>query len=202
MFFATATLFTSCGCNAQGEIAAKEFTFQEFFATRKNDTREYILLGGGWLHTIQSGNPSQFIANWLSAHSAATIEPVSRMGITNTNSKRTEEMVYIWAEDGETNLNVDLVRGGIFPAAVMADMVDNYDGLTEELKRPELAAARAQIEKERAKAPQDRPRRLIPEDRYRQFAHRIEAAEKQARSEKLGIWSDEKKEERQAEGFP
>ncbi len=31
------------------------------------------------------------------------------MGMTNTVSKRTEEMVYIWVEDGEMSLNVELI---------------------------------------------------------------------------------------------
>jgi hypothetical protein len=196
------TLCASFGCNAQGESAAKELTFQGIFATRKNDAREYIVLGSGWLRAIQSGDPGQFISSWLAAHPAASIKPISRMGVTNTKSKRRDELVYIWVEDGEMSLNVDLVRAGIFPGAVMADMVDNYNGLTEQLKRPELAFAKAQIEKERAEAPQDRPRRLISEDQYQLFAHRIELAEKQARAEKLGIWSDAMKEERESDGYP
>jgi hypothetical protein len=160
------TLCASFGGNAQGDSAAKEFTFQGIFATRNNDASEYIVLGSGWLRTIQSGNPGQFISSRLAAHPAASIKPISRMGITNTKSKRRDELVYIWVEDGEMSLNVDLVRAGIFPGAVMADMVDNYNGLTKQLKRPELAFAKAQIEKERAEAPQDRPQRLISEDAY------------------------------------
>jgi hypothetical protein len=197
-----ATFWVPFGCNAQGEGAAKEFSFQEIFATRKDDGREYIVLGSGWLRTIQSGNPGQFISSWLAAHPAASIKPISRMGMTNTKSKHTDELVYIWVEDGEVSLNVDLVRAGIFPGAVMADMVDNYNGLTEQLKRPELAFAKAQIEKERAEAPQDRPQRLISDDQYQLFAHRIELAEDQARAEKLGIWSDAMKEERESDGYP
>jgi hypothetical protein len=196
------SLCTSFACNAQNLSAAKDFTFQEIFATRKGDAREYILLGSGWLRSIQSGNPGQFISDWLAAHPAALIKPISSMGITRTKSKRTEELVYIWVEDGEISLNVDLVSAGIFPGAVMADMVDNYNGLTEQLQKPEFAAVQAQVEKERAEAPQDRPQRLISEDQYKQFAHRIEVAESEARGEKLGIWSDAMKEERESEGYP
>jgi hypothetical protein len=199
---AVAVLCSSQECKAQNEIVAKELTFQEIFATRKNDPREYILLGGGWLRTIQSGNPGQFISNWLAAHPAAKIKAVSRMGVTNTKSKRTEEMVYVWVEDERMSLNVDLVRAGIYPAGVMADMLDNYNGLTESLKRPELAFAKAEIEKERSEAPQDHPQRLISDDEYEQFRQRIVAAESQARTEKLGIWSDAMKEARQSDGYP
>jgi hypothetical protein len=200
--FMTVSLCISFVCSAQNVSAVNEFTFQNIFATRTGDAREYILLGSGWLRSIQSGNPSQFISSWLAEHPAASIRPISQMGITNTKSKRTEELVYIWVEDGEVSLNVDLVRAGIFPGAVMADMVDNDNGLTELLKKPELADAKAQIERERADAPQDRPQRLISDDQYKQFAHRIEAAENQARGEKLGIWSDSMKEERESEGYP
>ena len=193
---------TPSACNAQNLSAAKDFTFQEIFATRKGDAREYILLGSGWLRSIQSGNPGQFISDWLAAHPAALNKPISSMGITRTKLKRTEELVYIWVEDGEISLNVDLVSAGIFPGAVMADMVDNYNGLTEQLQKPEFAAVKAQVEKERAEAQQDRPQRLISEDQYKQFALRIEVAESEARGEKLGIWSDAMKEERESEGYP
>ncbi len=100
------------------------------------------------------------------------------------------------------SLNVDLVRAGVFPGAVMADMVDNFNGLNELLKNPQLAATKAQIEKERAEAPQDRTERLIAEDEYRLLMHRVEVAETQAQSKKLGIWSDALKEERESEGYP
>ena len=193
---------TSLACNAQNLSAAKEFTFQQFFATRKGDPREYIVLGSGWLRSIQSGNPGQFIADWLAAHPAAFIKPISSMGVTRTRLKRTEELVYIWVEDGESSLNVDLVSAGLFPGAVMADMVDNYNGLTEAIQKPEFAAIKAQVEKERAEAPQDRPQRLISEDQYDQLVHRIEVAESEARDRKLGIWSDAMKEERESEGYP
>jgi hypothetical protein len=200
--FVMVTLCTSFECHAQDVSAAKEFTFQEIFATRKDDAREYILLGSGWLRAIQFGNPSDFISSWLAAHPSATVRQVSRMGMTNTVSKRTEELVYIWVEDGEMSLNVDLVRAGIFPSGVMADMVDNYNGLTELFKKPELAFAREQFEKGPAEAPQDQPQRLISEDEYKQFADRVVAAENQAREEKAGIWSDAMKDERESEGYP
>lgn len=89
-------------------------------------------------------------------------------------------VVYIWVEDGETSLNVDLVSAGIFPGVVMADMVDNYDGLTEELQKPEFAAVKEQVAKERAEAPQDRPQRLISEDQYKAAQHIGMTASKQS----------------------
>jgi hypothetical protein len=194
-----------CGalvCNAQDLTFAKELTFQEIFASRQNDTRAYILLGSGWLRTIRFGNPGQFVSKWVEEHPAATIKPISRMFTTNTRTKKTEQIVYIWVEDGEMSLNVDLVRAGVFPGAVMADMVDNFKGLNELLKDPKLAAAKAQIEKERAAAPQDRTERLVSEDDYKRRMRSIEVAETQAHKEKLGIWSDSMKADREEEGYP
>jgi hypothetical protein len=59
-----------------------------------------------------------------------------------------------------------------------------------------VAATKTQIEKERAEAPQDRTERLIAEDEYKLLMHRVEVAETQAHSEKLGIWSYAMKQER------
>jgi hypothetical protein len=189
-------------CKAQDLNFAKDLTFQEIFASRLNDAREYILLGGGWLRTTQFGKPAQFVSRWLQEHPAATITPISLMFMTNTRTKKTTEYVYIWVEDGEASLNVDLVRAGIFPGAVMADMVDNLKGLNELLKDPRLAATKAQIEKERSEALQDITERLVSEVDYERQMRRIELAETQAREEKLGIWSDAMKEEREQEGYP
>jgi hypothetical protein len=194
-------LCSTFACNAEDVRTANELTFQEFFASRPGDARAYILLGSGWLRTIYYGSPSDYISKWLAAHPAATVKPISRMFTTNTKSKRTSEHVYIWLEDGSDSLNVDLVRAGLFPGAVMADMVDNLNGLNELLKNPMLADTKAQIEKERAAAPQDLTERLIADGEYKALMRRVEKAETQARSEKVGIWSDAMKEEREAEGY-
>ena len=111
-------------------------------------------------------------------------------------------MVYIWVEDGKQSLNEEIVRRGLFPAGVMFDMVDNRKGLDELLKDPKLADTKAQIEKEREEAPQDVSERLMPEADYQSRMRRIEAAEDLARKERVGIWSDAMKEEREAEGYP
>ncbi len=82
-------------------------------------------------------------------------------------------------------------------------MVDNARGLDRLLQNdPTLANLKAQIEKERAAAPEDRAERLISEDDYKARMLRVEEAESKARSEKLGIWSDAMKDEREADGLP
>jgi hypothetical protein len=84
----------------------------------------------------------------------------------------------------------------------MRDMVDTRKGVDELLKDPKMASAKAEADKERAEAPQDRVERLITEDDYIVRMRRIDEAEALARKEKLGVWSDAKEEERQAQGYP
>lgn len=206
------TLLTSLSggaqCNAQDKTdtqnlnGAKYLRFRDIFASRPEDQRTYVLLGSGFIRGLRFGNPSAFISDWLAAHPSAGITRISRMGTTNTRTLKTTEIVYIWVEDREHSLNVDMVRVGLFPGTAMYDMVDNLNGLNRLLEDPKLADARAQIEKERAASPQDRTERLITEDDYRERLRRIDAAESQARAEKLGIWSDAMEAERQSEGYP
>src|SRR5262249_49191287 len=105
-------------------------------------------------------------------------------------------------EDGDQSLNVELVRAGVFPGGVMADMVDGQKALDEELKNPKLAGMRADIDKERREYPHDRVERLVSDADYKRRMQAIHQAEAQEREEKLGIWSDEMKEEREMEGYP
>jgi hypothetical protein len=201
-----ALLVIAMTCNAQNlsqdVSVARELTFHQFFATRQGDPREYILLGGGWLFTVQSGNPGKFVSDWLAVHAAATIRPISRRFSTNTKSKITSEMVYIWVEDGNQSLNEEIIRAGMFPGAAMYDMVDNQKGLERLLQDPRLAEAKALTEKQQAAAPQDRAERLIADGDYQALMRRIDAAEQVARKEKRGIWSDAMKQERQEQGYP
>lgn len=195
-------LWRTTACHAEDRIPANQLVFKQIFASRIGDPRSYHLLGGGWVFGIQAGSPTAFITAWNSEHPAAVVKPISRMFTTNTYSKRTTELVYIWIEDGAASLNVDMIRAGLFPGAVMVDMVDREKALNEQLSMdPRLAETKAAIDKERAKAPQDRSERLVPDDEYRLLLHRIEVAEAQARHEKLGIWADSRKADRESVGL-
>ena len=186
----------------RGNSAADLHFLNDIIATKSNDQRVYVLLGSGFLRALSFGDPKTFESNWLTANPNAIVTNISRMIMTNTITHKQEEIVYIWIEDGERSLNVDLVRAGIFAGGTMFDMVDNQKGLDELLKTdPKLADARAQIEKERAAAPQDRSDRLVPEGDYKARMLRIEDAESDARAKKLGIWSEAMKDEREAEGI-
>jgi hypothetical protein len=188
--------------SADSILAWRDLTFKDILATRQGDSRLYVLVGGGWLRGIRFGDSGKYVSQWLAEHPAATITPISQMLMTNTRTKKGSELVYIWIEDGDASLNVDLVRAGMFPGASMADMVDNDKGLTELLKNPQLADAKAQVEKERAEMPQDRPERLVSEEEYKLRMDRVQVAETKARQERLGIWSEEMKAERESDGLP
>jgi hypothetical protein len=162
----------------------------------------YVLLGSGFLRPLTSGKPATFISDWLHAHPSAVVIPVSRMLSTNRFSGEQIEIVYIWIEDGGSSLNVDLVRRGFFVAGAMVDMVDNQTALDALLRRsPKLADIREDMARERLETPQDRTERLVGDSVYKARLTQFQAAERLARREKLGIWSDAMKAERQAEGL-
>lgn len=184
----------------QGDVKAYHFE-NGIMASKGNDQRLYVLLGSGFLRATTFGDPKVFVSDWPKLHPKAVVTPISRMLSTNTRTHQVMKLVYVWIEDGTESLNVDLIRAGVFQGGTMYDMVDNEKGLDRLLKSdPKLADARAEIEKERAAAPQDRSERLIPDDAYGKRMTRINEAEQAARAKKLGIWSDAMKEEREADG--
>jgi hypothetical protein len=73
--------------------------------------------------------------------------------------------------------------------------------MNEQIKDPRLASTKKEIEKERAENLQDEPVRIVTDAEYNARLQRIDAAEAAARTEKLGIWSDAMKEERESEGY-
>jgi endonuclease YncB( thermonuclease family) len=183
--------------------SVSEYHFQnDIMALKPNDQGVYVLLGSGFLRPTTFGDPKIFISAWLKSHPKAIVTPISRSLSTNRQTHRLMEIVYFWVEDGEDSLNVDLIRAGIFAGGTMYDMVDNEKGLEWLLKNdPKLADARAEIEKEKAAAPQDRDERLISDEDYKVRITRINEAEQFARERKLGIWSGAMKEEREADGI-
>jgi hypothetical protein len=185
----------------RGSVSSYHFE-NDIMASKPNDQGVYVLLGSGFLRPTTFGEPRVFVSEWLKSHPNATVTPISRSLSTNTRTHQLMEIVYIWIEDGADSLNVDLVRGGIFAAGTMYDMVDNEKGLEQLLKNdPKLADARAEIAKEKAAAPQDRSERLISDENYKARIARINEAERFAREKKLGIWSDAMKEVREADGI-
>ena len=195
-------LGTSFTAHSDESKSAGTLTFKQVMATRIGDSSHlYLLLGGGWFRGLRFGDTDSFVVAWLKDHPHATFQVISRMGVTNTRSKVNGEWVYIWVEEDAACLNVDLVRAGYFPGAAMADMVDNDQGLLATLNDPRLAEVKAQVLKERAENPQNLPLRLVSDEDYARRMDRIVGAEKAARDEKLGIWSEAMRDEREAEGY-
>ena len=171
-------------------------SFKDGFGSRKGDPRIYVLTGCCWIRGIRFGDPDRFVTNWIAHHPQATATPVSKMTLMS------DELVFVLVKDGDASLNVDLIRAGIYPGGAMADMVDNDDHLTDVMKKPELAFATKEFEKGRAETPQEhRPKRFISNDHYQRFSQQVIEAEKEARAEKRGVWSDAMREEREADGY-
>jgi len=193
---ATMVICTALASNARDVLFPRDLTFKDGFGSRKGDDQTYVLTGCCWIRGIRFGDPDRFVSEWIAQHPLATITPVSKMPIMS------DKLVYVWIADRDSSLNVDLVRAGIYPGAAMADMLDQDKGLTELLKNPKLADARAIVEKERAQNPQARPERLESEDEYNHQMDQIKTAETEARRQKTGVWSDSMKEERESLGIP
>lgn len=207
IILALATLLLLVPLVSVGEepMLAKELKFTDVWASRQNDSREYVLLGGGWIRGFRSGNPERFASRWLAKHPSATIRQISQMLMNlSPPPKEPTEVVYVWIEDGDAALNVDLVRAGVFPAGAMLDMVDYRRAIDKVHDDTRLAPGiKARVEKEREENPNLlRPERLIPDDDYKGRLARVQTAEAEARARKRGVWADSMKEEREADGYP
>jgi hypothetical protein len=190
-------------CLAAAHFPASTLRFEYLFGTRPGDSATYFFLGSGWLRALTTGSQEEFVKQWLKAHPDAVATPISERNVALAGRQPPMHWVYIWIEDGEDCLNVDLISSGIFPGGVMIDMVEQEQRISELILDPTLKDMRVQIEKERAETPiKDRPRRLVSDSDYTARMARIEAAESQARNNKRGIWSDRYKSEREMEDLP
>lgn len=181
-------LATLCGtCFSQQEFPLSELKFQGAFATHAGESRLYSLLGNGFIRTIRSDDEAAIVAQWRKQHPDAKAIPVS---VIDANSKT--PMVYVWAVDGDDNLNLRLVRQGIFPASVMLDAV-HFDRLSKGTsQRTAIEAGYAYGQKLKASIHDEAapPQRLISEARYKNFLKQLVSAETDAQAQKNGIWSD------------
>lgn len=189
--FAT-LIFLSVFCSAsfgQEAFPLTELKFKKFFAQRADDNKTtYCLLGNGFFRTISSNEEDSMISEWLHNHPKAKAIPVSIIG---EDSKM--PMIYIWVIDGEENLNLSLVRKGVFPGSVMLDAV-HFDRLSRGTPdRANIEAGAAYARKLNPKLPVPKeipPRRLIPDSSYEVFLKQLGVAQDVARKQKSGIWSD------------
>jgi len=159
--------------DAEAAFPASQLQFKSVFASRAATRAVYCLLGNGFFRAPSSGDIDALIAAFLAAHPAAQAVPVTVTAQNIGNAKSGVPMIYIWVEDGDVNLNVNLVREGAYPGNVMLDVVQAFGGRIASMKDEE------------------KPRRLIANDKYQAFIARVAGAQDAAKAEKKGVWSDE-----------
>ncbi|MCP5197514.1 MAG: hypothetical protein H6974_12150 [Gammaproteobacteria bacterium] len=169
-----------------------DLKFQKFFGQRPGDKITYCLLGNGFFRTISSNEEDVIIPDWLNRHPNAKAVPVSIIG---EGSKM--PLIYIWAVDGSENLNLSLVKQGVFPGSVMLDAV-HFDILSRGTRdRANIEAGAAYARKLNPNLPKDKespPRRLITNSTYEAFVKELKSAQDVAQANKSGVWSDKFKE--------
>lgn len=180
---------------AQGEFRFNELTFIGPSAARPGDRFEYFLFKNGFFGGVRSNEEeAALIDEWKTQHPNARAVPVSVLG----ESARFP-IVYFWAVDGEDNLNLFLVKKGIYPALAMLDTPHFKQLLQLSKNAPYGKMLAAQ---EHAGNPKKVPsRRLVSEPRYKDFLTQLVAAETAAKVEMKGIWSDKFKRERDKTGL-
>lgn len=191
-------LIVFCTTSSFGQEAfpAADLKFQKIFAYRLKDKNLYCLLGNGVFRTISSNEEKSFIHKWLLGHPKAQAVPVSVIA----EGSKAEPLVYIWIVDGSENLNLLLVRKGVFPGNVMMDVMqsDNVSKSSPEKEQIEDDDADAdQLTPNVPDVKENPPRRLISDDRYNAFLKELDKEEAIAKAEKSGIWSDKFKHLRQ-----
>ncbi|SAL67333.1 hypothetical protein AWB69_07713 [Caballeronia udeis] len=162
-------------CFAETSFSAEELHFKSIFAQRSGERALYCLLGNGFFVSPRSDGVDQKIGKWLVGHPEANVIIVD----TLPTGGKLGTINYVWIVSGDENLNVSLVRDGDFPGGVMADPVEYISALKAESGGSSSIKAT--------------PQRLVTEEQYQAFRQRIVEAEKLARSEKKGIWSDRSK---------
>jgi hypothetical protein len=171
---------------AEGSFPVSELTVDGIYATKSVDTTFYCILGRNTcILKLPKGaiNQDALIDSWLVAHPTAMAVPMSSHNWMFGKSGPAQPRVYLWIEDGADSLNVALVREGRYPAAAMADMVDDYREMAD--------LNDEQLKKERAETPEEnKPHRLVSDTDYAEKMQRISIAESQAKREMKGVWAD------------
>jgi endonuclease YncB( thermonuclease family) len=145
-------------------------------------------LGNGFFRTISSNDEGVLIPEWVRNHPNAKAVPVSIIG---EGSKM--PIAYIWAVDGDENLNLALVKKGVFPGSVMLDAVHSDILSKGSRDRANIEAGAAYARKLNPNLPEAKespPRRLIQNSSYESFLKDLAKAQDIAREQKNGIWSD------------
>jgi len=158
--------------NIEAPFPVSQLRFNLIFGSRTATKAVYCLLGNGHFRAPSSGEQSAIIEAFVASHPSAEVVPVT-VTTPSTAAGSRVPMIYVWVEDGDLNLNVNLVREGAYPGSVMLDVVQVFGSRIATMKDDE------------------KPHRLIADGRYEAFVDRVQAAQDAAKAEKKGIWSDE-----------
>jgi hypothetical protein len=168
---------------AQEEFPFRDVIFQGASAFHRGENFEYFLFKRGFFKGVRDDEEATIIAEWTKQHPNAKVVPVSILG-----EKANFPIVYFWAMDGEDNLNILLVKKGVYPALAMLDTVEFKQLLRVSKNTRDAQALEVQ---ERAGNPTGvLSRRLVSDPRYENFLKQLVAAETAAQAESNGIWSD------------
>jgi hypothetical protein len=166
-------LLSSAACRADPAFTLDQLEFQGWMARQRQGpaTEVYIPLGTGYLfQTPATDDAEQVIGAWVAAHPKAEVIVVDRELATTRLPK--VYFSYILVQDGMENLNLTLVRQGIFPAWIMRDPVDAMSGVPRANESDEYY-----------------PKRLVTDVAYAVFVKQVLDAEAAARRDRKGIWS-------------
>lgn len=192
MFKSALCLVLAVVCNiglAQDAFPLKELVFQGASAYRPGSSLEYFLFNRGFPPGVRADEQAALIAEWQTQHPGAEIVPVSILG-----EKSRMPIVYVWAADGEDNLNLVLVSNGVYPGIAMLDGTQFSQVL--ELFKGALFADVLTAQERIGNPTRVASRRLVSDARYEDFVKRLIAAETAARAEQKGIWADKFKRKR------
>lgn len=172
------------------EFPFNELSFKGPFGTRVGSSGVYCLLGNGFIRTIHSDEGATIVSEWQRQHPNARSIPVSVM---DESSKA--PMVYVWAVDGEDNLNLLLIKKGVFPASVMLDAVQFNHLLQMSKETPQRQAIETGYVYggkllSSTHPVEASPRRLVSEVSYKDFLKQLVSAETAAQTQMNGIWSN------------
>lgn len=179
LFFCTVILAVG-SCNGQtvtDKLCLKDFNFKSIFGYKNGDLNtSYCLLGRGFFRTIHSTDADSLLSCWLTAHPSAVVVKVSSLS-TPQKSNSSLNMTYCWIIDNSDTLNNYLIQQGCYPGGTM--------------QRPQTWIEMSKEEKALYKnADKPKVKILVDQKTYDNFLQQIISAEKYAKENKLGIWSN------------
>jgi hypothetical protein len=167
-------ILSSTTCLAEPSLTLDQLQFDGWIGKQRqgDQTEFYVPLGIGYLfQTPQSDDAEQVIATWIADHPKAVVTVVDRELVSTRLPKI--YFSYVWVQDQDENLNLTLVREGVFPAWLMIDAVE----ATQMTGKSDLADAYS-------------PQRLVTDVEYAVFIKQTHDAEAAARRDRKGVWSD------------